>query len=275
MLSGQRVRHRLTGMVQHWAQCIVIIACCGCTAPVTLPFAPNDQASLTSIYLVSYGWHAGIVLKRADIRPDAWPAIDDFATADYLEVNWGDAAFYQAPGTPVGAALKAVLWPTPSVLHIVGFSGKVAQQYPLSQLIELRVSPQGFEHLLRHIAASFALDNTGRSQFLGPGLYGNSRFYLSRESYHLFNTCNIWTARALNAAGLPISPWASLTARGLMRQAKAAGREIRPHSSVIQGIQLFREHPLDGPIQGGRGIDDLLLEPAMGRIGVAAAVPDQ
>ena len=226
MLSGHLVRCFMPDTVRKFLQSLVIIACSGCTAPVTLPFSPEDQAVLKSIYLVSSGWHAGIVFKRADISPDALPVLDDFATADYLEVNWGDAEFYQTPGAPVGVALKAVLWPTASVLHIVGFNGKVAQHYPLSELVELQLSSRGFERLLRHIAASFASDRSGQPQFIGPGLSANSRFYLSRESYHLFNTCNVWTARALKTAGLSISPWFSLTAGGLMRQAKAVGKEI-------------------------------------------------
>ena len=56
---------------------------------------------------------------------------------------------------------------------------------------------------------------------LGPGLYGDSRFYPAWESFHLFRTCNVWTAQALRAAGLPFRD--SITMEGLMAQ----GRRLR------------------------------------------------
>ena len=33
----------------------------------------------------------------------------------------------------------------------------------------------------------------------GPSLYGPGWFYRGKDSFHLFNTCNRWTAKALEA----------------------------------------------------------------------------
>jgi hypothetical protein len=85
------------------------------------------------------------------------------------------------------------------------------------------LSSAGFERLSRTIAASFATDEAGNITSLGQGLYGNSRFYLSRESYHLFNTCNVWTARVLRAAGLPITPATATRVESLMSQVRNFG----------------------------------------------------
>jgi len=57
---------------------------------------------------------------------------------------------------------------------------------------------------------------------LGPGLYGRSRFYASRERFHLFKTCNVWVATALREAGLPVTP--SINAGALMARLRALGR---------------------------------------------------
>ncbi|MGH9649716.1 MAG: DUF2459 domain-containing protein, partial [Terriglobales bacterium] len=63
---------------------------------------------------------------------------------------------------------------------------------------------------------------------LGPGLYGDSRFYPARESFSLFRTCNVWTARGLRVAGLPIHD--SITMEGLLSQARGIGKVIQtPH----------------------------------------------
>ena len=113
------------------------------------------------------------------------------------------------------------------MLHIVGFNGAVTAYYSSSEIIEIKLGEPGFERLSRYIAASFALDGSGQALPLGHGLYGNSRFYLSRESYHLLNTCNVWTARALRAAGLPVTPSSSITVEQLMAQAQTFGKVVR------------------------------------------------
>ncbi|HEU0204153.1 MAG TPA: DUF2459 domain-containing protein, partial [Burkholderiaceae bacterium] len=59
-----------------------------------------------------------------------------------------------------------------------------------------------------------------------PALYGDGRFYGSRESFHMFKTCNVWTAARLNEAGVPIG--SPLTAGSLLAQ-------LRPHAKVIRG----------------------------------------
>ena len=82
-------------------------------------------------------------------------------------------------------------------------------------------------HLSGTIAASFATDETGNITSLGPGLYGNSRFYLSRETYHLFKTCNVWTARVLRAAGLPMTPAGAISVENLMSQARKFGMVVQ------------------------------------------------
>jgi len=212
--------------VQIWIL-FLAASCCVCAAPVGDASAPSEHGQRSTIYLVSHGWHAGIVLRRADISDSVWPAPGDFPEAQYLEVGWGDMDFYQTPDPHMGLILKAALSPTASVLHIVGFNGPVPVYFPYSEIIRIDLSSAGFEHLSRTIAESFARDETGNATSLGPGLYGNSRFYRSRETYHLFNTCNVWTARALRAAGLPITPATTTRVESLMSQAHKFGTVLQ------------------------------------------------
>jgi uncharacterized protein (TIGR02117 family) len=205
----------------------LVAACCACAAPVKGLFPLVDNASTKTIYLVSHGWHAGMVLRRADIPADLWPENVNFPYTEFLEVGWGDKQYYQTPDAHFGMTLRAALWPTSSVLHIVGFSGAVTAYYSSSEIIEIKLGEPGFERLSRYIAASFARDESGQALPLGRGLYGNSRFYLSHESYHLLNTCNAWTARALRAAGVPITPSFSITVDQLMAQAQTFGEVVQ------------------------------------------------
>ncbi len=203
-----------------------------CAAPVKGLFPPEENAPRKIIYLVSHGWHAGIVLQRADLASGVCREYKDFPHGDYLEVGWGDRDYYRTPNPSLGIAVKAALWPTPSVLHIVGFSGSVPGYFPNSEIIEIALSYQGFERLCRYIDGSFALDEQGDPLALGAGLYGNSQFYQSKESYHAFKTCNVWTARALRAAGCPIKPFSSVGVESLMSRARTFGKMIQSRPSA-------------------------------------------
>ena len=220
-------------MIRIWV--LLLTASCGaCAAPVRDAPEPGERELHKTIYLVNHGWHAGIVLRRIDITDSDWPALEDFPNAQSLEVGWGDMDYYQTPDPHMGLILKAALLPTASVLHIVGFNGPVPAYFPYSEITGIELSSTDFEHLSRTIAASFATDEAGNTTSLGPGLYGNSRFYLSSETYHLFNTCNVWTARALRAAGLPITPARAITTEDLMSQARKFGRVVQSEPKLSE-----------------------------------------
>jgi uncharacterized protein (TIGR02117 family) len=198
-----------------------------CSAPPKGLFPPAPNEPFKSIYLASHGWHAGIVIKRADIPEGVWPEHNDFPDAEYLEVGWGDKDYYMTPDPHMGITLKAGLWPTDSVLHVVGFRGSVTRYFSRSDVTRIDLSYEGFKRLCQYISGSYARDEKGNSQPLGPGLYGLSQFYLSRETYHAFNTCNVWTARGLKGAGCPITPGTTLTVDELMSRVAGFGTVIQ------------------------------------------------
>lgn len=197
----------------------------GCAAPPAGLYPPAKDEPVVPIYLVSHGWHAGIVIEREAIPPGLLPERDDFPAARYLEIGWGDRDYYMTPDPSFGILLKAGLWPTDSVLHVVGFSETVTRYFPRSEIIRIDLGRAGFEQLCRHLDARFARQGEVR---LGPGLYGDSRFYLSRDTYHLFNTCNVWMARALREAGCPIIPAFNITVDDLLTNAMEFGTVIQP-----------------------------------------------
>lgn len=194
-----------------------------CAAPPGARPASAVEAPTRTIYVVSHGWHTGIVLRRADAPRWLWPESADFPDAEYLEVGWGDRDYYRATDPGLWLAFKAAVWPTPGVLHVVGFRGPVSAYFPASDVVALVVTEPGIDRLVALIGASHERDAGGRAVPLGPGLYGHSRFYASRERFHLFRTCNVWTAQALVAAGVEVSPDQSLTAGGLLTQLREPG----------------------------------------------------
>jgi uncharacterized protein (TIGR02117 family) len=193
----------------------------------------NGAKDLKRIYIVSHSWHAGIVFRQADIPGSVWPQHKDFSPARFIEVGWGDADFYQTPEPHFGLTIKAALLPSTSVLHIVGFSIPPTANFPYSDIIEIEVDSQGFEQLCRFIEKSYALDANGDPIILGKGLYGESRFYQSSEIYHICKTCNVWTAEALQAAGLPINPRFTFSVENLMSKVSRFGKVVQSKSGRL------------------------------------------
>ena len=203
------------------------LALVGCSsAPrdrsIALP-ASSDAAKL--VWVVSHGWHVGLAVRRADVRADVWPEASGLGDFEHVEVGWGDGAFYPAPRGTVGLALRAAVASEGSVLHVAAFDGPVAAFFARSPIVELRVTPTGFDAFCRFIAAVYARDEDGQPLIVGRGLYGVSRFYAAREPYHVFSNSNQWAVRALAAAGVPVR--ASLFARGVMTQVETLGVVLR------------------------------------------------
>jgi uncharacterized protein (TIGR02117 family) len=198
---------------------VALLAACAltaCAAPATrmCPAPPEQPAG--SIYVVRHGWHAGLVFPSRAAALADWPLSADRLVAEQIEIGWGDRDFYMASDPAWTLAVEAVLLPNASVLHVVWVAAPVEEFFPGSEILEIHLSATGMERLSRRIADSFARNEHGRGVDLGAGLYGESRFYLSRERYHAFNTCNVWVARALRDAGCPISPVLVLTVDELM-----------------------------------------------------------
>ena len=207
-----------------YALALMIVFIPGCAAhEVPLPNAPGE-ADRKVFQVVKHGWHVGIVVDRDDIASRVPLPGEEFSGAGHLEIGWGDARFYQADAPSAGLALRAALWPTASVMHVVGFSGDPARYFPSSEVVDICVSRSAYERLLAFITDSFERGPDGAVIPLGPGLYGSSRFYRAKGAFHLFNTCNTWTARAVAATGVPVSTRV-ITAGGLFSQLRRDGRD--------------------------------------------------
>jgi uncharacterized protein (TIGR02117 family) len=139
-----------------------------------------------------------------------------FGNTPYIEFGWGDNMFYPAEEITTGLTLRAILWPTKSVIHAVAIPEKVALFFPDSQVEKLCLSGPDYSLLIRFITNSFYKNEKSDIIQLKKGIYGNSQFYQGEGDFYLMNTCNTWTAKALKSAGLNISPALKLTADSVM-----------------------------------------------------------
>ena len=178
----------------------------------TLAFAAG---AAQRIWVVSNGWHSGIVLPRADVPESVIPEIADFPHARFFEFGWGDAEFYPAREAGAWLALRAA-FPGPAVVHVSGLPDHPARIWPQVKILPFAVDTQGLRRLLVFLRNSFDRAGAGRAAVTARGIYPFSLFYPATGRFHVFNTCNSWTAQALTAMGLGASLGGVNTAEDLI-----------------------------------------------------------
>jgi len=220
-------RWRTLAIIGGAALLLAVLTTGGCAYFKDWQQLPAQAADETKIYVVSHGWHTGIVVSRAELGPQLAFIPGELGEAAFYEFGWGEKDFYEAPDNTVWLALQAVLWVDDSTMHVVAVPEPPTTYFPSSETIELRLSTKGLEQLTLAIAASFAKDANGNSRSTRDGLYGTSRFFDGVGKYYLFNTCNTWSARMLDVAGVPMTTVMTLTAGSVMRQAQWAAEKYR------------------------------------------------
>lgn len=198
--------------------------------------AADSSPRAYAIDVVNHGWHTGMVLPAREMRERLPQLVERFPDAPYLEFGWGDSAFYQADRVTAGLALRALLWPTDSVMHVVAVPDAARHHFSASPQERLCLTRRQYLALVEFVTASFSV-NEGREILpLGGGLYGDSQFYRARGKYHLFNTCNTWLAKGLREAGLPITPTFMVTAGSLLGFLRAQQMEYENETADKRAI---------------------------------------
>lgn len=116
--------------------------------------------------------------------------------------------------------LRAAFQPTPAVVHLSGLRSHPKDIIPKDEVVELRISDDRLRQLIGYLDHTFARVGAKRASSIAPGLYAFSHFYRANGEFHLFNTCNTWTARGLQVAGWPIQVSGVVAAEDLMAQVR-------------------------------------------------------
>jgi uncharacterized protein (TIGR02117 family) len=187
---------------------------------------PTNEDVYLPIYVVGHGWHTGLVLRSEDIPPELFAGLN-LSEGPAIEIGWGSEAFYRATDYTFQLAFKSFVFPNPSVLHVVTLPKVAEQNFGRSDLYVYWASKAEYQRMLNFVADTFTRNELGKFIDLGPGIYGNSRFYRANGFYHFPKSCNAWTVNAIQKAGAPVWPNLALTARNTLHQVKLVGEEIR------------------------------------------------
>ena len=200
--------------------CVQLFVCCASFKQWR--YLPANADDVVTVYVVSHGWHTGIVIPADNLGQELAFLKDVFGKTAYYEIGWGEADFYQSEGVTVGLALKAMFWINLTVVHVVSVPVSPAHSFPKSKVVGVRLSREGFSRLQQSLAASFRRPVGGKPVVLRKGLYDTSYFYSGEGHYYMTNTCNTWTARMLDSAGVPMRTLMTLSAGSVISQAEEA-----------------------------------------------------
>jgi Protein of unknown function (DUF2459) len=192
-------------------------------APLPAPNVARPNAGdCLELHLWSNGYHSDIGAPAA-LFPADHPLRRLYPEAREFLIGWGEERFYYSDGRDLWLGVDALIPPSPTVLHIA-FDAAAASAYlgPNDDLA-IPISSEGAARFVAFVDSALVLDEAGAAIVTAPGKYtGRSAFVRSRGSFHLFNVCNHWMARALRAAGVDVNARAAWFAEPLIAQARRA-----------------------------------------------------
>jgi hypothetical protein len=170
-----------------------------CAAPEIA--LPKEGQEGRRIYVIQQNLHTGLSWKATSDPAEQWLRDLLPEPAPYIEVGWGDRAYYFANDRSWLSIARLLVVPSPSALHIAGLP-EAPGTFFSDPIATVEVSPAGFAALLGFLRATL----TTPPRPLGPGKYGRSTFYAATPAYVGWYNCNTWAAAALHHAGVPLCP---------------------------------------------------------------------
>lgn len=173
----------------------LLAACAGREPP---PCPPGHEAALV---VLDRGRHAELNLD-AGVLVGRLRALAGGAPA--LRLGYGKAGFFDLPSGPGLQAYVLAPLPGPAVIEAL----------PVAAVPDPAVEAPAYAVPLRDPGALNAFLDAS----LPPGPLPEGRFLPATPGYSLLHTCNTWVARALGAAGLPVSPAGTVRVSGIVTQ---------------------------------------------------------
>lgn len=192
---------------------VFLMACIGLLGFRLLLPAPEiapPSGPCVEVMVASNGFHTDLIFPAA-ILPTDHPLRRLFPRARTLAVGWGDREAYRSGAQRPWLHLMTMIPPRPSVMHVAADTGWAGRR--------AAISARGAAQLALHLRDALTPTRGGDATIVSSGqIPGRSYFLAAREHFHIFNLCNHWTARTLNAAGLPVTDLGAWTADAVTHQ---------------------------------------------------------
>lgn len=166
--------------------CLIIssLSLMACDQPNRKLWPPKASESI-GIYVSTDGFHSSIILpqNKADLP---------FVGYAFVEKAW-----YLRESQGCFPAVRAMLLPSTGVIEEIQMA-TAPKRTSINQVWAFKVSPKSL-NIIRQEINKLIIDKSEIRAYQRR----NIKYYRS-TSYHLFNTCNSFTADILESAGLPI-----------------------------------------------------------------------
>lgn len=202
---------------------VILLVCSlpGCATSGACIDRDTPPEQTRTVYLVKRAWHTGIAIASADWPNRNWSVLADFPNSDYLEFGWGDELFYQAEPETLWLGIRAALWPTSSVIHVIGLRNPIAEHIHADDIVEVRVSADGVRRMAEAIEREFTESTPTATPVSLKAAPKPNHFYSAKRKFFFPRMCNWWIATRLKEANCPITPWTVVGASRIMREARS------------------------------------------------------
>jgi len=205
-----------SGLAAYLFICLVTASACS-SKPLVMKQTDIDIPEPQRIYIVRQGLHTGFVLPASTIETPLPQVYANSDSAAYMEFGWGDMDYYQSDVVTFGMTVKALFWPTQSVVRVVSIPDRPDKHFIENDIEALCLDREQYALLIDFIAQSFFRNRDGQIIKTLESDDGTSQFYQAEGRYSVWNTCNTWTAKGLKSAGWSISPLFKSTPGSVMK----------------------------------------------------------
>lgn len=188
-------------------------------AAFSLPFLSvntdfKEDVNGIQIFIKSNGVHTDIIMP-AVTRNNNWfdflPSKDFEKVSEdykYISIGWGDKGFYL--NTPewkdltFSTAFNAAFGLSETAMHVTYLYYMPIENQKCKSIF---IHADKYQLLIEQIKKSFELKEKKTIAILHPGYSKQDCFYEANGTYHIFNTCNVWTGKMLKSAGIRTGVW--------------------------------------------------------------------
>lgn len=205
-----------------WVAGLILLAT-GCVSPVPEVWPPPAGSPAHDIVVSVDTWHAVIAIpQNSSPQPSrSSPLAPSPAPRALLYEEWSYAehAWYLEGRQGFTGVLRALFWPTAGVVEVGTHARPWSERTPDPPAEEFRftVSEEGYAGLRRFLEGS-------REAEMPLRVVGGRAFYPARRAYSFLHQCHQYAARALRAAGLPVSSRWAMTRSLFVAQLRRAER---------------------------------------------------
>ena len=192
---------------------------------------PASDPGVT-VHILNNGFHTDMAVPRDALEAGGGPLAEasrSVGAGDWILIGWGDATFFVDQSPMQGRifdGLRAFFRPgNASVVMLDPETGDPARRFDPESRRTLILPPEAFAGLRGRVQASLVLSE-GEPRLSTARNGDGAHFFASREHFWIGYLCNSWTARVLNAAGVPVRPLRSVTAGEVIAAVDRSGRAL-------------------------------------------------